>query len=246
MCFSAKASFASSAVLVATGGLATGFSMRRRDWRFVPFALVPVAFGVQQFCEGVVWVGLHQARGELVRSASLAFLFFALAWWPTWMPLAVSLTSGGWVRRISIGLLVVGCVLAALLAGPVIADPDRYLTVRVIEHHIRYDIDAIPIFQALPKDPVKFVYLLAVGIPLFLYPERRVRVFGVLLVSAALVTKLLADYAYTSVWCFFAALLAVYLAWAARQTAPTPATPSFLSAISRKRWFRSLTPAKLK
>ena len=217
MCFSAEASFASGAVLLATGGVATAYSIRRRDWRFVPFALMPVAFGLQQLTEGVVWRGLHRERADLIRPAALAFLFFALAWWPVWMPLAVSVSSAGWVRRTALAFLVVGVMLAGLLAGPVLADPDRYLVVRVIEHHIRYDIDAIPIFQALPKDPVKFVYLLAVGIPLFLYRDRRVKLFGVLLAGAAVITKVLADYAFTSVWCFFAALLAIYLAWAARR-----------------------------
>jgi hypothetical protein len=217
MCFSAEASFTSGAVLIATGGLAATYSIRRRDWRFVPFALVPVAFGLQQLTEGVVWLGLHQERGDLIRPAALAFLFFALAWWPVWMPFAVSLSSVGWVRRTALAFLMVGGVLAASLAGPVLVEPDRYLVVRVIEHHIRYDIDAIPIFKALPKDPVKFVYLLAVGIPLLIYPDRRVKVFGVLLAGAAVITKILADYAFTSVWCFFAALLALYLACAARR-----------------------------
>ena len=219
MCFSAEASFASGAVLVATGGMATAFSLRRRDWGFVPFALIPVAFGVQQLTEGVVWLGLHEGRADLIRPAALAFLFFALAWWPVWMPLAVSLSSRGWVRGLALAFLAIGGVLAALLAGPVLADPDRYLIVRVIEHHIRYDIDNVPVFQALPKDPVKFVYLLAVAIPLLAHSDRRVKVFAVLLSTAAVLTKLLADYAFTSVWCFFAALLAAYLAWAARRTA---------------------------
>jgi hypothetical protein len=220
MCFSAEASFASGVVLVATGGLASAFSTWRRDWRFVPFALIPVAFGLQQLIEGVVWLGIHRQRDDLIRPAALAFLFFALAWWPAWMPLAVGLSSSGTVRRVALAFLVIGGALACLLAGPVLADPNRYLAVQVVEHHIRYDIDAIPIFQVLPKDPVKFVYLLAVGVPLLIYPDRRVKLFGVLLAAAAIITKLLADYAFTSVWCYFAALLAIYLAWAARRVGP--------------------------
>jgi hypothetical protein len=214
MCFSAAASFASGAVLTAAGGAAVGLAARRNPW-FLPFAVVPVAFGVQQLAEGVVWHGLDHDRPDLVRPAALVFLFFALGWWPTWMPFAAAATTRGWRRAVSVGFLIPGAVLAVLLAGPVLADPDRYLTVRVIGHHIRYDIDAIPVFQRLPKDPVKGLYLLAVGVPLVAHPDRRVKVFGVLLATAAGLTKVAADYAFTSVWCFFAAVLAGYLAWAA-------------------------------
>jgi hypothetical protein len=212
MCFSASASFASGVVLAAAGGMATTFAVRRRDWRFVPFTLVPLVFGAQQLAEGFVWLGLHDNRPALVRPAALIFLFFAFGWWPVWMPLAVGLTSRGWVRNVALGCLVVGGLLAGFLAGEVLTNPDDLIDVRAIHHHIRYDLGAAPIVRHLSSNPVEFIYLLTVAAPLLARRDRRVRVFGVLLAASALLTKALANYAFISLWCFFAAIIAVYLA----------------------------------
>ena len=217
MCFSASASFASGVLLTAAGSAATVFAIRRHDWRFVPFTLVPLVFGAQQLAEGFVWIGLLDNRPGLVRPAALIFLFFAFGWWPVWMPLAIGQTSRGWVRNVALACLVVGGALAGLLAGAVLANPDDLLDVRVIHHHIRYDIDAVPVIRHLSTDPVKLIYLFAVAAPLLAHRDRRVRVFAVLLATSALLTKVLADYAFTSLWCFFAAIIAGYLARAARR-----------------------------
>ena len=55
MCFSAEVSFVAAASLVPAGGLAV-----RKAWQtdrsYVPFAILPVLFGLQQLAEGMVWV----------------------------------------------------------------------------------------------------------------------------------------------------------------------------------------------
>src|SRR6187200_2709119 len=87
MCFSAEASLAAAAVLVPAGGYATAVAWRR-DRRYLPVAVTPLLFGAQQVCEAGVWLWLE--RGGPVRPAALAFLFFAFAVWPFWIPLSAA------------------------------------------------------------------------------------------------------------------------------------------------------------
>ena len=83
MCFSATASFTAGAVLVPAGIYCMTASLRKRP-NTILLAAVPLAFGLQQLSEGVVWRALEHDDATLVRQASLAFLFFALAFWPFW------------------------------------------------------------------------------------------------------------------------------------------------------------------
>ena len=78
MCFSPEASFASAAVLVPFGTYTLRLAARTAP-RLWPLALVPCVFGLQQACEGVVWLGLESGDDRLTRPAARAYLFFALA-----------------------------------------------------------------------------------------------------------------------------------------------------------------------
>ena len=85
MCFSATASFASTALLVPLGISALWRSWRNGRTDLGPLALMPVGFGLQQAMEGALWLELR--RGPLEpepHGAALAYLFFALAFWPIW------------------------------------------------------------------------------------------------------------------------------------------------------------------
>lgn len=55
MCFSATASFTSSAVIGVIGVATLARSTHRREWLF---ASIPLLFALHQFAEGMVWLGL--------------------------------------------------------------------------------------------------------------------------------------------------------------------------------------------
>ena len=74
MCFSAVASFSASAVLLPVGAYCVARAAAER-WTLLPLALVPIAFGVQQFAEGFVWLGLQQDQPRWVECGGLVFLF---------------------------------------------------------------------------------------------------------------------------------------------------------------------------
>src|SRR5262249_14012472 len=73
MCFSAGATFAAGPPLLPAGLYCTRVAARGRP-AYLPLALVPVVFSLQQFAEGFVWVGLAWGDDALVRAAALAFL----------------------------------------------------------------------------------------------------------------------------------------------------------------------------
>src|SRR5205823_1322981 len=58
---------------------------------YLGLAVVPLMFGIQQISEGFVWQALNHDNVEQTRSASLVFLFFALAFWPWWFPVLTAL-----------------------------------------------------------------------------------------------------------------------------------------------------------
>jgi len=211
MCFSPEASFALGAVLLPAGAYCVRIAIKRNaSW--LPLAITPFLFGVQQVCEGLVWVGLRSEEATLVRPASLIFLFFVLALWPFWMPLAAAwIDARPAAQRAWFALALLGLGWFVLLYLPILYDPDRYLTIRVEHHSIVYDYTEVPVVRAVPSELFRLIYAIIGGLPLIACSDGRVRVFGILLGVAAVVSRLVFAYAFVSVWCFFAAALTLYL-----------------------------------
>ena len=111
MCFSADASLGAAIVLLPVGGFCAAAALSK-DRAYLPLAVIPLLFGVQQLCEAVVWLGLERAEPDLIRAGSGWSLLFALAVWPTWVPLAAAAIELPGARRWAfIGLVGVGLAL---------------------------------------------------------------------------------------------------------------------------------------
>lgn len=221
MCFSANASFAASAALIPSGGFCVLSVLRTRKYRYLPLSVVPVFFGVQQFFEGQVWRALSygDAGQAMCKIYSQLFLFFALSFWPVWMPF-VSMTAEKrprW-RLFMATMMVVGLALGDLMFGPVASDTTGWLKTTVVCSSISYKYTGALMFQTVTTDLIRFLYLLVAGAPLLLSSDVIVKRFGVLLVVSAVASHLFFTYAFASVWCFFSALMSGYLCWALRST----------------------------
>ena len=217
MCFSAPASFAAAAFL-APIGVYTLKTALRHDPRYLGFAAFPLLFGVQQLVEGGLWLGI--ARQDPVQSHALAlgFLFFAYFLWPAFVPFSSFLVErGGWRRRAFLALTVCGCLLGLSLFVPLLVHPD-WLPVRVVRHSIDYS--ARLIWDGVAPDVLlRVVYAGIVCGPLLLSSARPVRVFGALIALSVIVGLLFAQYAFTSIWCFMAAILSGHILIVMRQVA---------------------------
>lgn len=198
MCFSATASFTAGAALLIVGAVTTRRVTRRAE---LPYALIPVLFGVQQLIEGALWLALPADVPLLKAVLTHAFSFFSHVLWPLYIPLAVLLLeSAPWRRRVLVFIGLAGAavglyLLYFLLRLPIVAEVSR--------GHIAY---LSPHFYLLP---VMGLYLLGTCASSLSSSHWSVRWFG----AAALVSFLgtYAFYAFwlISVWCFFAALLSV-------------------------------------
>src|SRR5689334_14768384 len=85
MCFSAQASFAASATLIAISALCF---KKARTFEQKLLAACPLLFGIQQFLEGIVWMTLQRSEthSSLHAVGVYGFLTFAYMFWPIYVP----------------------------------------------------------------------------------------------------------------------------------------------------------------
>jgi hypothetical protein len=217
MCFSAEASFAAGAALL-PAGLYCVRSALRKDRRFLALASIPILFGVQQSCEGLVWVGLERGDLPLTKGAALLFLFFALFFWPFWVPFSVAFVDPRKpVRQMLSVLALLGLAFGWTLYAPAVIDSERLLRVRVMHHSIRYDVFTLPAFDRVPAEAWQLAYLAAICCPFLVSLNRQFRLFALTLAASGVISHLVFRYAFESVWCFFAAALSLQLSYAFRE-----------------------------
>ena len=211
MCFSAEASFGVAAVLIPAGAYCLQAAARRKP-PWLPLAAVPLILGVQQISEGLVWVGLAQDDPVLTRAASLVYLFLALAFWPVWSPFLVWFQERDPARRpILAALALLGTVWFWAFYYPLVSGPESLLTTTIRHHSIYYQYEELGILRWIPPGASELCYLLMVTVPLFLASGSRGHLPGLLLVASAVTAAAFFQYAFVSVWCFLAAVLAVGL-----------------------------------
>lgn len=207
MCYSPTASFVSAA-FIGTIGVVTLRHVRSPQ-TFL-FGATPVLFALHQFTEGLVWLGLQGRIGPVGRDhAAFLFTLYAQGVLPFLMPLAVALMEpAGWRRKVIWGLTIVGAVAAAWDAYGLI-----FLPTRVFVDH-----NAIAYRNVMTGSLIiSLLYILASCGTLLLSSYPVVRWYGILNVIALAVVELVREYAFASVWCFYAALMSTMLYWQFRR-----------------------------
>jgi hypothetical protein len=180
------------------------------------WAVIPVFFGMQQAFEGRVWQMLEMEGSGAAVPYALGFHFFSHFLWLWWIPLCSYLVEPGKIRkRVIVGCLMFGAFAGALVYSFMLMHPE-WMTVSVREHSIYYSF-SVPYRSSihLPITPAA-LYALTILVPLFFSSHSRVRIFGVLMISSMALTSVAYSAAYVSVWCFFAAVLSLYLVYMIR------------------------------
>jgi hypothetical protein len=207
MCFSTTVSFASSGLLIATGIYC--IKSVTNDKVYLPLACVPLAFGLQQGFEGVVWSGIHANNLDAMRAGALSFLFFSHWFWLFWPPfMALCLETDPRIQHICQFFAAAGVLYGAVLYLPLLLNHD-WLSVAVIHRSIEYQARFIG--DSMPIVLSRLLYGLIILVPLFLSSNLDLNIWGILLAASAVISVLVFKYAFVSVWCFFAALLSIYL-----------------------------------
>lgn len=201
MCFSMTASFIAGISLSAVGILTLKKAKRKTE---VPFALIPLLFGVQQIIEGVLWLSFRYDTVLLNTAATYAFSVFSHTLWPIFVPFSVGLLEAvQWRRNVLFVFQVVGLGVGLYLLYFIV----RYPVIAVAEENIVY---LSPHFYQVPP---MMLYLVATCVASFFSSHRLVRVFGVLALLLFFVAYWFYTVALFSVWCFFSAVLSfiIYL-----------------------------------
>lgn len=215
MCYSASVSYSAAAVLVPTGLYAVQ-QARRLQFPYWMWGLIPVFFGLQQAFEGQVWRELDAGNAHAAVPFALGFHFFSHFLWLWWLPLSSYLVEPGKIRKRVIGGCTIFGAFAGMLVYAVMLSHPEWMTVAVREHSIVYKF-SVPYRDSihLPLTPAA-LYALTTLVPLFFSSHRHIRIFGVLTALSSALASAAYGYAYISVWCFFAAVLSLYLVYMIR------------------------------
>jgi hypothetical protein len=210
MCYSAEVSFGLSLGLL-PAGIYCVKSAVAKNLLLVPVGIIPILFGFQQICEGFAWTGLARGDLELVKWASMLFLFFAIALWPFWVPFCYYFTEKGGRKKAIYGVLaVLGSIVGLSVYLPLVINAEFPLA--NVEHHsIHYDIARSPAFEYFPLSLWLVVYVFVVCSPLLSSVNRRLLFLGIAVVLSAAISYVVFWQTFVSVWCFFAAALSLYL-----------------------------------
>lgn len=234
MCFSATASFIASGVIGAVG-VAT---LRHvREPRALLFASVPMLFAVHQFTEGWVWLGLDGRIGKLALDhVAFLFMLYAQGILPLLMPAAVALMEPpGWRRGAILALTGIGALVCVWDVSGLIFLPSRCY---VDQNSIAYRNHMTGNFW------ISCLYVLATCGALLLSTHRVVRWYGAINVVALTITEIVKQYAFASVWCFYAAIMSVIIYWQFRRLKIDVEAPNGSSPIHKPLLFLSLRLTK--
>jgi hypothetical protein len=201
MCFSATANFVGSGALAAIGVVTLTKVKHRRE---LLFAALPTLFAVHQFIEGFVWLGLDGILSPAVtRDMGAAFMLYAQGLLPFLLPLSVFLFEpDGKGRRRMLPFLIIGGGTALYILWALTAYP--------LQIYVRGD-SIVYINQATNNTAVAIFYVIATCGSLFFSNVRSMVVFGAANLIILLVVMEVKRYAFTSLWCAYAAVASLII-----------------------------------
>ena len=201
MCFSATANFVGSGVLGAIGVVTLTKVKHRRE---LLFASLPTLFAVHQFIEGFVWLGLDGMLSPTVtHDMGAAFMLYAQGLLPFLLPLSVLLFEADpSSRRRMVPFVVLGGATTLYILWALTAYP---LQVYARDNSIVY------INQATNNTAVALLYVIATCGSLFFSKVRAMVIFGAANLAILLIVMEVKRYAFTSLWCAYAAVASVII-----------------------------------
>lgn len=202
MCFSAEASFAGAAVITTAGVASLALVREKRE---VPFAALPLTFGIHQALEGVTWLELDGHTDAALSGWGVhLWVLFAWALLPIYVPWAVWLIERDPKRRrLMAPLLVVGGILSVYMFIQAV-QPE--VQVSVVDHNLDYLLDV-----SVPAWWLAVPYVAATCLTPMLSSRRWIFAFGVGNFLAMCAAALMQAKDYSSIWCTFAAVLSLII-----------------------------------
>ena len=167
MCFSATASFVAGTSLSAIGVATIRKAERRSE---LPFAMIPLLFGIQQLVEGIIWLTFRYDAPVLKQTMTYVYSVFSHVVWPIYVPFAIGfLESAGWRKRALLAFQAAGLIVGLYLLFFIVTQP---VVAQIDGQHIVY---LSPHFFLTP---VMVLYLAATCVSCFVSSHPFVRLFG--------------------------------------------------------------------
>ena len=202
MCFSATASFVAGSALSAVGIVTIKKAKRKAE---IPFAMIPLLFGIQQLIEGFVWLSFRFNALWLNVTMTFVYSLFAYVFWPIYVPFAVrALETVSWRKKALSLFQLVGIAVGAYLLYFHVQLP---VTSQVINKSIVYDAPHFATFWII------VFYFTSTCVSMLFSSHKLVKIFGMLVFIFAVVAYQFYALSFISVWCFFAAILSVLVFW---------------------------------
>lgn len=201
MCFSEEASF-TAAVFLSAVGLVSLKKAKDHPERMM-IAAIPLLFGIQQGSEGFQWLYQKGILGTAETSEIFkhVFLFFALLFWPIWMPLSVLVADREPAKKRQLfPLLLLGIATSAIIGYQWMQVPTG---LSVQEHRLQY-LTHVDEYMVWP-------YAIAVMAPWLVTSLPRTRFLGIVFLTAFVISMWVYYVAFTSVWCFFCSLMSLWI-----------------------------------
>ncbi len=209
MCFSAQASFAASAILLLVGVRSVS---QVKSPRQLMFASTPLLFSMQQLSEGILWLTLANSTSSILSTIMIYnFLFFALIIWPIWIPSALFLVEKNKFSQkiLSIFTIIGGSIALYFLYSLV----TQGSSAQIIKNHISYNFYKSFFHRGI----MAFIYCIPTVGSFFIASMPILKFFGIALLTSIAITVVFWKFCFTSVWCFFAALLSILTIIALKQ-----------------------------
>ena len=174
--------------------------MQRRSQILI--ALIPLFFAIQQASEGVLWLTLNGTfPSEIAKLWSMRiFLFFASIFWPFWIAFSLLIDETvPWRKSLLAFFAFAGFAMGffnlyfGILKG---------YSVDVTDYRIHY-------MGGLPDE--RWIYVAIVVLPTFISSFKNAWMMGVLIFFTSVIATIFYDFAFISVWCFFAAIISMFL-----------------------------------
>jgi hypothetical protein len=201
MCFSAAANFVGSGALASVGVITLTRVKHRRE---LLFASLPTLFAIHQFMEGFVWLGLDGIMPSTVtHDMGVAFVLYAQGLLPFLLPLSVLLFEADKKsRRLMVPFLVIGTLTTLYILWALIAFP---LQIFVKANSIVY------VNAGTNNTYVAILYVIATCGSLLFSKVKAMVAFGVANLAILLTVMAVKRYAFTSLWCAYAAVASVII-----------------------------------
>jgi hypothetical protein len=221
MCFSATASFTAAAGL----SIVSLLSIKKAPTqKIIPLAISPLFFAAQQACEGIVWITLNagDTTSILHMVGVYGFLFFAAFWWPFWIPIALYIPEKIHSRK----KLLFAAILIGTLTGITMFISWVFYTTgaQSFNHHIDYPVPNYPFNIANKHTAQLLSWLISIGycittiITFFISSIKKMWLMGIAIGLGFVAAYLFYIMAFSSVWCFFAAISSLILYFIIRQS----------------------------